>query len=515
MKKIIITIIAIAVVAVASRYGYSLIKKPERIEAVTLKKGGIIQKVEITGKTKPAKSVDLSFQVSGKVSGVFAEAGDKVYAGQTIAQLDQKELLANLAQAQASKESEEARLADLKSGTKPEDIEISETQVNAAQIALKDALENFADKAGDSYTKADDAVYNKVDQMLSNPKTVNPQLNIAIPDSQMEKRLEEERVEIEVILKDWSALNGKINADAVKGLIGKVKENNESAKNFLNNMAAMVNGLAANAGLAQTSIDAYKKDISTARDNVNAAISAIIAAEEKANTAESNLLLAQKELGLKKAGNTKEAIQVQESRVKQYEAQIISIEAQLEKTYIRSPVSGVLTKQEAKTGQVVTANALIVSVIGDSGLEVEAYVPELNIGKIGIGNEVDIKFDAFPEEKFSGKIVYIDPAETVIEGISNFKVKIALGEKYDKLKSGLTADLEIVFDSKKDVLTAPIYALVQRGGKYFAQKLISPEGSAVEEVPVILGMMGDDGYAEILSGLEEGDMIALTGFKNK
>ncbi|MBI2055531.1 MAG: efflux RND transporter periplasmic adaptor subunit [Candidatus Sungbacteria bacterium] len=506
-----VSIAAAAVLAVALLYIFLLRKGNSSNEVIAVRRGEITQEVSVTGKTKPAESVDLAFEKGGRIAWTGVKTGDKAFFGQTLVTLDLNEPNANLGQAEANLESEKAKLAELKRGTRPEEIVIQETKVENAGTALNDARRNMGDKIGDAYTKADDAVRTKADQLFSSPRGSNPQLNHLTGDSQLKLGLERDRPDLETLLVNWRiSLDGIADDGDLRVYTNEARNRLNQIQTFLDKLSLAVNSFSASASLSQATIDNYKSDISTARANVNTALANLTAADEKLRTAQSNLNLAQNELALKKAGPTSEEIASQEAKVKQAEANVASAEAQLAKAILKAPISGTIARQDAKAGEIVAANAVLVSIISESNLGVEANIPEVDIGKIKAGNPVKINLDAFPGESFSGKVVRVDPAETIVDGVVNFKVDILFEGVSSRLKSGLTANLTIETLKKSDVLILPQFAIIENDQGTFAKK---QEEGKVEEVPVKIGVRGQRGLVEILDGLEENDKVLNIGLK--
>jgi len=228
------------------------------------------------------------------------------------------------------------------------------------------------------------------------------------------------------------------------------------------------------------------------------------------------MMLAQKNLALAKAGSTPEQIASQEAAVRQAQASVQSVQVALSKTILRSPIDGVITVQGAKLGQIVTvttasaANQSLISIISEKKLEVDAYVPEVDIGHLALGQPAKITFDALPGENFSGKVMEIDPAETVIGGVVNYQIKISLDSSDQRIKSGLTANLSVQTALKKNVILLPQYAILQNDNGIFVR---IPEGKTTKDVPVKLGIRGQDGSVEIVSGVEAGTEGVNIGMK--
>ncbi len=446
-------------------------------ELFTVKRADVIQKVIVNGKTKSVHAVDLAFDVSGTVTSAYVDIGSRVTPGQALVSLDSASLNADLLKAKANLLSDQAKLDELKKGTRPEEIAVYQTQVNNAQVTLSDSQKNLADKVKD-------IINNNVDQLFSNPHSASPQFNLYVADSQLKSDLNLGRFQIESMVNNWDYAKSSDNAAAIS--------------TFLEKVGTAVNNPVAGSGLAQTTIDGYRTSISSAR-------ATFISAVETLNSAKSALDLAQKNLSLKQSGNTPETINSQQAKVMQDDAEEKGIEADLYKRTLRSPQSGVVTKQDAKVGEAVTVGKNVVSIISDSDLEIESNVSEVSIGKVALGNPVNITFDAFPDKVFSGTVTYIEPAETIVDGVVNYKVTVAFSEKYPDVKSGLTSRLEIITGTKQNVLVIPEYAISGEGTSTFVLKSIGKKST--EKTSVTVGLRGQDGMVEVISGLDEGTVI--------
>jgi len=457
--------------------GYKvLVPNISKTDQYVVKKSDIVQKVIVNGSTKSVRNSNLAFEVNGTVRSSSVDVGSRVVVGQALVGLDQSTLYADLLKAQANVESEQARLDELRKGTKPEDIAVSETEVANARVTLQDAEINLG-------SKVIDVVNNNIDQFFSNPKTSSPQINILVSDSQLKNKINDGRFIIESILMNWTSKD--------------IDKNLPIIVSFLDNVAIAVNSLSQSSGVTQSTVDAYRASISSAR-------STLTIARETLNSSRSKLVLAEKNLSLKKSGNTPEVIKAQEAKVLQNQAQVESVQAQISKMTLRSPQNGIVTKQDAKVGEIVTPGKVVVTIISDNDLEIDSNVSEVSIGKVKVGNPVVITFDAFPGETFSGKVSYIEPAETIVDGVVNYKVTVAFSEKYSQIKSGLTSRLELITNEKKDVLSIPEYAVTKNENGSFVTKVI---GKVSTQTPITLGIRGQDGFVEVVNGLNEGNVI--------
>jgi HlyD family secretion protein len=472
---------------------------------VTVIRGTIASTVTVSGAAKPISSADLAFETSGKVQKTYAGVGDLVKAGQLLISLDTAEFSADVEDATAALKAAEADLQKILAGAKPAEIAVSEAKLASAIVAEGEAKQNLSDTVKDAYTKADDAIHAKVDQFISNPGSTNPMLMIGIGSGTLKNAIESQRVMLESMFASWAASIGSATLGANATLS---QANLATVQKFLDLVAQAVNSANASSAITQATLDAYKADVSTARTNVNAAVANLSAAQEKLSGATAAATLASQELTLVESPATPETIAAAEAKVAQASAKRNLSLAKLAKRSLWAPFDGTVTKQEATAGEIVAANQTMVSVISASNLELEANVPEVSVGGVAVGNPVSIIFDAFPGEIFTGTLHRLDPAETIVDGVVNFKIKVSISNSDPRLKSGLTANLVITTAARNDVLLVPQSAIKTALNGTGSVWRVS--GTSTAEVTVTLGIRGSDGLVEIASGLTEGDTLLRT-----
>ncbi|MBI3626753.1 efflux RND transporter periplasmic adaptor subunit [Candidatus Uhrbacteria bacterium] len=486
-----------------------------------------------------------------------------VYAQLSQANASLESSQASLQQYQAALSVQKSKLDELKKGARPEEISVTQAKVDSAQTTLADAKENLANiktKASadlsnlygttsevlnDALIKAQDSVQKQTDDLFVNDDGTNPQVTFAIIDGQIENDVKALRLKVTGELNVWgpqvSGLNSTSTNDQLDLALQAGKDHLLIVRDFL---AKAMDALNSASNLSTATQSSYKTNVTSARTNVNLAltnlnsqIQAIINqkitnqnnvsnAQSKVNEASSSLLNAQRELDLKQAGATSEEISGQEAAVQQAEANIASQQAQIkrakaeilayqvqwDKTILRSPINGVVTKQDAKLGALVASNQTIVSIISANSLQIEANVPEVDISKISIGNPVAITLDAITGEKFDGKVIYQDPAETIIDGVVNYKIKVDFAKSDDRIKSGLTANLAIETLRKKDAVVLPQYAIIEKDNGNFVSKETT---TGIQETPIVIGIRGVNNDVEVLSGVSDGDRVVNVGIKVK
>jgi HlyD family secretion protein len=136
---------------------------------------------------------------------------------------------------------------------------------------------------------------------------------------------------------------------------------------------------------------------------------------------------------------------------------------------IFSPMDGVVIERPVELGETVTGSGsfnagTVISTVADLGtMLVKAGVNEVDIGKIHLGQESRVTLDAFPRVLFKGTISRIAPAARLDDQVKVFDVEIALEKLGVELRTGMTANLEIRGEIRKQVLTVPVESVFVRG----------------------------------------------------
>ena len=494
------------IVAVLAIYFLFFRGNGDGYDLATVTRQNLVEDVAITGNVKAAESVNLSFERAGRVSAVYADAGTWVAAGQIIAALNATDEILALQQAEANLAVEEATLAELKRGSRPEDVVIAQTKVINTEKSLTDSRQSLRDYLNDAYTKSNNAIGVHTDQFFSNPKTNNSQLNIIVPDTQLKISLENGRQLVESKFAAWQNLLVDLNDDNLLTSANQAENYLATIRDFLEKMALAVNALSPTSSLTSATITTYRSDVSTSRSAVNTAITNLTAAKQSARDAESNLALQQNQLTLTLAGATPEALAAEKAKVAATESAVAIKKHAVSQSYLDAPFTGVVAKQDAKVGQVVGALETIGVLNSEGGLIIEANVPEADIGRIVVDGKAEVDLDAFPNQKFEAEVVKIVPGEVIIDGVPTYKVTFHFQTPMILAKSGMTANISVVVAEKTDALAIPSRVLDFRFDGVFVKVLV---GGETTDRKIIIGIRSSDGFVEVLSGLTEGEQIIL------
>lgn len=501
-------IIAGAIVVILGGWFYFGRGGEAQAETMVIARGEFLQQVSASGKVVPAQEVDLGFTQSGRITSVNARVGQTVGAGSVIATIDSGDIRANLQQREAALQTEQAKLDALKQGTRPEEIAVAQADVDSDIQVLAQAKLSVIEEIRDAFSQADNAVRVQVYQFVNNPRSAVPRLGFSTNDQAAAITTESKVVAAEEALTGWEAALDRLTADSdVQAAASNAQKNLNTVASLLSSASVALNRGYPDTNASQTEIDAYTADIASARTSINASISSITSAISALKNATSALDSSQKNLALKMAGTVQADINAQAARIRAAEADVANVRSQLSKTVIAAPFTGVITKIDLKTGAIASAGTAQVSMIGAGTFQIESFIPEVNIALIEVGDNATITLDAYGEEiEFGARVVSIDPADTIKDGVPTYRAVLQFSKADKRIKSGMTANIIITTETKENVIAVPRGLIIDRDGKKYVK---IQSGEEIVEREVVLGSVSSLGQAEIVSGLEEGDVVVV------
>jgi len=543
-KKIIVSLSVIIIIVGLWLIGRAIFSSKESYSIVSAQTGEVIQVVSATGTVTPAKQINLQFENAGKIKKIEAKVGDEVKIGQALIRLDIAELIAQLQSAEAALDIAKAKLAQTLAGNRPEDVRIYEVAVASAQVDLENkknelqdakeeaekdlaqAYEDVMDTLNDAYLNADDALQKQMDDLFTDDNTSNPRLSFTTADSQAQKDAEWQRVLAGEETSQFQAEISRLDEDNrgdLDNALTKGKQHLEVVRDFLNRVTNCLNAAVLNANLTSSQLTTYKASTNTGRTNVNTAITsitnqeqtiatakidnqvAVSKAQTAADKAEAALKDAEAQLVLKKANPLQADVDLAQAQVKQARADMLGVQEKINKATLLAPIDGVITAIEKEEGEIATVGSVIVSMINSNLFQVEANVSETEIAKIKLGNVAEMTLDALPSDKFSGKVIKVDPAETIVSGVIYYKITSVFDASDERIKSGMTVNLDIQTEKKENVLYLPYYVVKSRDGEKYVSVL---EKGAIKEKTIKTGLEGETDI-EITEGLQEGEQVVF------
>ncbi len=233
----------------------------------------------------------------------------------------------------------------------------------------------------------------------------------------------------------------------------------------------------------------------------------INAAQNQINSAKASLQQTEATLAQQKAKAQPADIDAARAQLLSAQGSVEAAQTTLNNTILKAPADGTITQIDTKVGQQATAMQPVFVLQNINSLHAEAYVSEANVASLKIGQTVDYTFDSLgPDKHFSGQILTINPASTVISGVVNYLVKASL-PNIPEIKPGMTVNMTILVDTRDNALAISNSVIINQNGKQYVRVISNPKTKTYNQVEVTTGLQADGGQIEILSGLTSGQEI--------
>lgn len=466
-----------------------LFSSPDSIATlVPVSRTDLKQTVLATGQVTSKTDLDLAFSASGLVRSVQASVGSKVYAGQVLASLDNASEYAALKSAQA-------RYQKVLAGTPSTDIAV-------AQAALKSAETSLV-----STTKVQDTLVENARRGLLNADLTPLLTSGSSGTAPTVTGTYVGETEGSYVLTIHAAGNDSyFTYTGVESGTGTVST---SAPKPLGTKGLYI--------LFSSDYVTYPSNIWTILlPNTKSAsyLAAYNAYQNAVKTRESAIASASNAVDEARAQLEQKRAPAQAADLAVAQADVDAAQATYQKTLLVAPASGTVTRVDTKVGERVDSQKAVVTVQDVGTLYVEADINETNISKIVEGQEVSMTLDAFgPNLPFSGFVMHIDPSATTTDGVANYQIKVSVLNPSGMygIRPGMNANMTITAWQKPAVIAVPKAAVTtQDDGSSTVSVVTNEKKGKTEDRTVTLGAVGDGNLVEILSGLSEGEQIAVS-----
>ena len=477
----------------------------QEVQTSLARQGNIVISATAAGAIVPATEVLLGFPVNGTLVELLVSVGDDVESGDVLAQLDDsdaQQALAN-AQIQLNQAAMKTDASTTETGISFDDISIEQARINLdqAQSALDDLLNWEADEddiaVAEASLEAAEAGYNAArgqEAATSNNITVN---NINV--GQAERNLASAQENWDTAYdpgRDWE-LGDPRRADKLE----------------------------AERASADEALLRAQESLTVAQANYNAAVSSTNSSSS--TNAQSNLLNAQQALLTVQTGPDEDDIEAAETAVRQAELNLKqallnqesnalslaqsqlnldSAQVALDETALVAPMAGTIMAVNASVGESAGAGLLTLADLEQPLLEV--FLDETDMTMVGLGYDVEVIFDALPDDVFTGHVVQIDPQLVNQSGLTVVRALVQLDTdsfaKPQTLPVGLNATVEVIGGRAENAVLVPVEALRELTADQYAVFVMEDGEPTLRMVEV--GLM-DFSFAEILSGLEAGETV--------
>jgi len=442
------------------------------IETAEVTKQELAVTVTASGRVEAGVQADVYPPTQGTLAEVFASDGETVTAGAKIAAMDTEPLELQVAQAKAALSQAKAQLAAI------DDQEVGSADIAAAKAnvtATREAYEAAKVQAAAVGDQAPSAA--QIDAAEAGTAAALTSYNNAN-----------------------AAYRAYPSDDATKAVLGAQRDQA---------YAGYLSAKAAEGQVKSTDLDA-------ARAQANAGVDQAYAAYKGA----------QAQLSKLQGGSTKEQRAAAKAGVAQASDALKLAEENLDDAVLTAPIDGVVIFNDASAaaaaatgggastsgklgeGSAVSPASAPFSVVDLDALKFTAEVDEADIDRVKVGMNTDVTLDAFPGDTFASQVTRLNPvAQATATGGTVFEVEVLLEDTGKDILIGMKGDATIKVSSQQGALTIPVEALFSEGGTDYVYVV---DGTTLSKTEITVGATTDTDV-EVLSGLEEGQIVALSG----
>ena len=447
------------------------------------------QTVLASGQVTSVTDLSLSFTTSGMIKRINVSVGDKVRSGQILANLEQGTEYAQVLSARA-------KYQKLIEGSTNEQMNVKKTALNNAKIDLNNTIREQVVLVKNAYRKL-------LNTDLT-PVISSGTLSGSVPTISGSYTGDTEGVyDISTIS---SGSSGYFQTNGLENATGNISTTNPVAFGAKGLFIKFPSGYSAT-GSDHWTLYLPNKQSSSYITNYNAYTSALETQSSAIATAQAIVDARQADYDLEIAGARNSDLLLAQSDV-------LSAEANFEKTIIRAPADGVITKVTYKVGEHAQSQTEAIVLQDIENLYIEGNINESRVSNIVVGQPVSITFDGLGAEKiFSGKVISIDPGATLDAGVANYKVKVSLDEKNPLIRPGMNSTFTVMIKDAGNVIAIPESAIHKNKKDAndttdFVTVLNTKKKQI--ETPVTVGIKGDGNLVQIVSGLNTGDVIIIS-----
>lgn len=471
------------------------------ILTVPVESKNLTVRITASGEVQPVQRVNLSPKTPGRLVALFVEQGDRVSEGEVLAQMESRDIEAQLRQSQARLEQAKARLLKLQTGTRQEAIAAAQSRLVRTQAQLAELRAGIRpEEIAQGQARLNQAKTQLADVASGTLSQEIAQAQARIDANQAEVELATQRLERNRNLLAEGAISQDQFDESLRNE-RRVQANLEESKRQLQQLHERRRSETERLQALVEQEEQSLKQLETGPRS------------EQILRAEADVAEAQSQLAELVNGSRTEDIAQAEAEVAEAAAQVRYQQVQLEDTYIRAPFAGIITQRYATQGAFVTptvsasevtsaTSTSIVALARD--LEVLAKVPEADISQIKIGQTVEIVADAYPDQIFQGSVELIAPEAVKEREVTLFQVRVKINQGKDQLQSGMNVDLSFIGNELENALVVPTVAIVTNKG--VTGVLIPDAENKPQFQPVTIGStLGNQ--IQILQGLETGQRV--------
>lgn len=480
--------------------------------------GDLSESATASGQIAARQEAALSLAASGVVDQVLVDVGDHVNAGDILVQLDTAALERAVISAQADAAVAQANLDKLLTGADAAELASAEAAVASAQVKLDDLLDGPSEEeiaASEASVKAAQANMWSASGKVQASNDVS-EGDILAAEADLQDALDQQKAAHDA----WVRLaDCEINEAGTYSCTPSDHPQMDAATQNVETANAQV-------AIAQARLDELRSpdsnnvassqaSLASAAAQYDAAVArheALLAgaSAEEIAAAEADLASAQAALDKLREGASDTDIKMQEIRLAQAETALREAQLKLANATLTAPFAGVITAVHVSEGEMASGSA--VEIVNPASLEAVLSVDEIDVGQLSVGQPAVIALETWPNEEIAGEVTAVAPSAANNGGVVTYDVHLSLADTELPVRVGMTANANLLTDSRENVLLVPNAAITadRENGTYTVNLVkTGPDGSHdITPVEVTIGLK-DNQYTQITSGIVAGDVVLL------
>ena len=490
---IISVLVLVAVVAIgATRIFGKKDKENEEDKKEVVRRGEFIVKVRESGNLEPLISIEVRSNVEGEIETLYIKEGNAVEKGQALLKIDDEQVLEQKKQAEANRDARKAQLdqAKLRIEMTEKQQESAITQAQNAVTVAKAALESLDANTRQRITEAE--------TQISTTQNAFQQDEISLRQSEIGR----EQAALTFERAQAAEESAKVTFETAES---ELKRNQGLFEKKLVSKRVLEEAATARAN-ARSQYETAQKDVQSQRKAVESQQETIDTRKKALESRQATLDLHKKNLGTIKESQEAQRKQLAaelenaETRLQQIlettdeekqltvhakvgaEAVLLeadsTLKAQEERvawTTVIAPMSGTVTRLNVEEGEIVTSGRsafsqgpAVLTIADLSRMVVKTRINEVDIAKIALGQQVEIRVDAYRDRVFEGRVSEIAPSAYTADprggqqgdGTITFEVMIEVVGSPPELMPGMSADVDIIVMEEDNVLQLPIDSVI-------------------------------------------------------
>ncbi|MDD2758367.1 MAG: efflux RND transporter periplasmic adaptor subunit [Patescibacteria group bacterium] len=543
MKHKIRTLIILAVVVFGGYYGWQkffLAAMPVRYVIVKAERGVLISSITGTGQVSASNQVDIKAKTSGDVVSINTKIGQEVKAGALLLSLSARDALKTVRDAEANLDSAKISLFKLTEAADPLTLLQYENSLAQAEESKRQYEDNLNKAYEDGFTSVSNAfldmpaVISGLNSMIYGNNFEANQSNLDYYANRGSGSGEADRIKVtgyrdnldasykiarasfDIVFDDYKSASRASSSSTVDALVADVYEMTKlvadtvkNFKNFLDYVQDMIEQSPSRTVTVPTLMTTHQNTLETYTGTTNSHLSGLLSAKQTISNTKNQIINADRSIAEKiisladlKAGTDPLDLRSAQLTVEQRENSLLDAREKLADYYVRAPFDGVVAAFTPKKGDPISSGASLGTLITKQRIATVA-LNEIDVAKVKTGQKATITFDAIDGLSITGEVAEIDTIGTVSQGVVSYNVKIGFDVQDDRIKPGMSVTVNIILNSKPDVLMISTSAIKTQNGASYVEVMAS---GTPQKTPITTGDSNDT-MTEVVSGLNEGDEV--------